>query len=568
MPVPFLAMLLAVGSLAAEPGPAKPAEKIDPAAPPTLASYEKILKQARIDSDGPSLLAFFRGRTLSDADRAKLVTTIRKLGDPDFDVRERASAELTRAGIAALPILRAAASDGDPEIARRLERCLQEINQESETGRIVAAAHVLADRRPEGAVKALLDYLPCVPDDESVAEGILSALTAMTKATGKADPMVVAALSDRDPARRALAAQVLGAALPEQRPAVRKLLSDADAKVRFLTATTLLKAGDKTALPAMIRMIGEGPIEHAYQAEDVLCQLAGDKDPPATLSSADEANRKKCKEAWEAWWEKNRDTVDLARLNKAEPYRGITMVIEVDSNNGFNGNSGRIWECGPDKKQRWEMTNLGGPVDVQLLPGGRLLIAEYYNVRVTERDRTGKILWDSGRLGSNPVSCQRLPNGNTLIATMNEVVELNREKGRVGTYPRFNGTVYQAIRARNGHTFVLSNNTLTELDMALKQLRQINVGTGSGWAGFEILPNGHFLIAHYVNGGRYAEVDGTGKEVFTHTVGCQPTRVQRLRNGNTLVAGGNTYFVAEYDRDKKEVWRVETKGRPFGVKRY
>ena len=43
----------------------------------------------------------------------------------------------------------------------------------------------------------------------------------------------------------------------------------------------------------------------------------------------------------------------------------------------------------PDGTVRWEMKGLNTPCDVQLLPGGRLLVAEYQAQRVTERDRDG-----------------------------------------------------------------------------------------------------------------------------------------------------------------------------------
>jgi outer membrane protein assembly factor BamB len=234
---------------------------------------------------------------------------------------------------------------------------------------------------------------------------------------------------------------------------------------------------------------------------------------------------------------------------------------------------GRIWECGPDGKQRWELTNLGGPVDVQVLPGGRLLIPEYYNSRVTERDRDGKILWESPKLNSNTVGAQRLPNGNTLIATMVDVVEFGRANQKVAEFPRPGSTVYQATRHRNGHTFILAGNSLIEYDTDKKQVRIVNVGSLSGWGGFEILPNGNYLIAYYGQNSKYAEIDKDGKTIWEHSTSASPTRldptrVQRLRNGNTLVAGGNMMWVVEYDRDKKEVWKVATKGRPFGVRRY
>jgi hypothetical protein len=37
----------------------------------------------------------------------------------------------------------------------------------------------------------------------------------------------------------------------------------------------------------------------AVQAEDVLARIAGDKSPEISLGGTD---RKKCQEAWAAWW--------------------------------------------------------------------------------------------------------------------------------------------------------------------------------------------------------------------------------------------------------------------------
>src|SRR4051812_20548790 len=78
-----------------------------------------VLKSHSVGSSGPDLLRFFRERTLSDADKARLADTVQRLGDDDFDVREKASTELMRAGRRALPHLRLAANDADPERSRR-----------------------------------------------------------------------------------------------------------------------------------------------------------------------------------------------------------------------------------------------------------------------------------------------------------------------------------------------------------------------------------------------------------------------------------------------------------------
>jgi hypothetical protein len=317
--------------------------------------------------------------------------------------------------------------------------------------------------------------------------------------------------------------------------------------------------------------MGDGPVEQAFQVEDIFCRLLDpDERPPATLGGGKPEARKKAQQAWEAWLKTKGGNVKLSRLSEIEPVRGLTLIIEVD---GVGVNGGRIWECGQDGKQQWELTNLGGPVDVQVLPNGRLLIAEYYSSRVTERDRDGTIHWESPALGSHAVSAQRLPNGNTLIATMQGVVEFNRDKNKVAEFPSQGNTVFQAIRHRNGSTFVLAGNSIYEYDPEQKLVRTINAGPLSGWAGFEILPYGNFLIAGYTQRNRYAEIDSSGKLILEHvTAGgpttLDPTRVQRLRDGNTLVAGGNQHFVVEFNRDRKEVWKVATKGRPFGVRRY
>src|SRR5712692_5579293 len=59
---------------------------------------EKTLQEGKVGTDGPALLEFVRSRTLSDAERAKLAETVRRLGHNDFDVREKASEDLVKAG--------------------------------------------------------------------------------------------------------------------------------------------------------------------------------------------------------------------------------------------------------------------------------------------------------------------------------------------------------------------------------------------------------------------------------------------------------------------------------------
>src|SRR5437016_689948 len=92
-----------------------------------ITSAEKVLRDAKVEVTGAGLLQFFQERTLTPTDRTKLADAVKRLGDDDFEVREKAEQELIRAGRKALPFLRPAVKDDDLERARRATRCVEEI---------------------------------------------------------------------------------------------------------------------------------------------------------------------------------------------------------------------------------------------------------------------------------------------------------------------------------------------------------------------------------------------------------------------------------------------------------
>src|SRR5262249_12700389 len=142
--------------------------------------------------------------------------------------------------------------------ARRAQHCLQAIEQGQGPVLAEAAARLLAERKPAGATEVLLAYLPFA-DDESVEGEVLAALAAVGVRERRPDPLIVAALADKEPLRRMAAAFVLGSAVPEQRQAVRRLLSDSHPKVRFMAGRELVRAGDKLAMPALLALLEQGP---------------------------------------------------------------------------------------------------------------------------------------------------------------------------------------------------------------------------------------------------------------------------------------------------------------------
>jgi hypothetical protein len=172
------------------------------------AADERVLKSAGVAVDPAGLLEYLR-MSGSDAGRVeKAKELIRKLGDDSFAVREKAAADLVELGAVALPFLREAAKDKDLEIARRAQECLDKIGERKGDSTRAAAIRLIAVRQPAGAAEVLLNSLPGA--DEALAREIRSALYAVALRDGKPDPILVKALEDKDPVRRAAAAAVLG----------------------------------------------------------------------------------------------------------------------------------------------------------------------------------------------------------------------------------------------------------------------------------------------------------------------------------------------------------------------
>lgn len=525
----------------------------------SISQDEKTLKEAGIASDGPSLLEYFRKRTLSEKERERIALLIRRLGDDDFDSRETASHDLIQLGALAAPALHRATSDPDSEIGARARRCLEALRGEGGIDLSAVAARVLAVRAPAGAAAVFIDFLPSAMN-ESVEEEIVGHLITLALRDGKPTPTIVSALRDPEPTRRLAAVAVLARADDEHRAQARALTADPEPRVRLATAQALLAVHDRAAVPALIALLDQAQPAITWQAEDLLCRLAGEQQPAITLDPLSRDSRQKARAAWDSWWHTQGEGIDLTKLDVQRPL-GLTLICDYD---GVQGGLGRIWECGSDGKERWRVDGLQGPLDVQVLPGGRLLVAEYTGSRVTERNRDGSVLWEQ-RVNGNPVNCQRLANGNTFIATYNEIMEVTREGRTVFSVQR-PVNVYSAEKRRNGQIICLqSNGQIVEMDASGKELRTVSGGNTAGWGSLELLPSGRFLVSQY-NLNKVVELDADGKIHFECSV-PQPASATRLPNGNTLVADTQNRRIQEFDRAGNKVWEQITQGRPFRVRR-
>lgn len=518
---------------------------------------EQLLKSAGLQTDGPGLLAFFRDRSLGTGETVLLERHIQDLGSPQYKVRVAATKALIAMGPPALPRLRLALRDADLEVVRRAGQCLTEIEQKPNSlpALVMAATRLLTRLKPSGAILALIDYLPFT-DDDWVEEEIFAALKILAS---KPDLDLLLLLEDPTPAKRAAAAYLVSRnGTVEHRTLARKLLADDEPIVRFRAAQGLLAGRDKAGVPTLIDLVGSGPLPLAARSEDLLHRLAGERAPVGTASSESRRDRLRTRETWAAWWRENEERVDLIQWDEGNGQLGFTIVAEFDSN--------KVWEFGADGKAHWTIEKLDGPMDCQMLPGGRVLIAEYQGKRVTERDQQGKILWHK-QLNASPIFCQRLPSGSTFVATHNSLHEFTRDGKETYVHQPTGGLfLFSAQRLPNGHVVYIANpGVIEEFDPASRKvIRTIRLGNNfGGWCSVEVLPNGRFLIALF-SSNLILELDGAGKTVWQCSVqgACHATR---LPNGNTLVASMLQHKVIQVDRDGQVVRETTTDGRPWRV---
>jgi HEAT repeat protein len=523
-----------------------------------IAADLAVLKNASISADSEFLLDFFRKRTLSDSDRELARKLIRQLGSETYRLREQAMAELVSRGPAVLEPLREALKDRDLEIVRRAAKCLARIQErdvplEALPTVLAAAIRLLAVGKPPGAVEVMLAYAPFADNDAALDEA-RNLLTRMAREKDRTHPTLVAALKDPLPARRAAAGEALcRAGAPDQKQAVRHLLTDPDAYVRLRVAMALARGREADAVPVIIDTLPHLSQVHGWQAEDLLLRLAEGHTPPAVSLGTDAAARSKCRDAWQAWWREHAAKVDLAKLQE-KPRLGYTLVVLLDV--------GRIVELGRDNQVRWQVSNLLYPLDAQLLPGDRLLVAEYYARRVSERDLKGQILWEKEVPG--PLVAQRLPSGNTFIATDTHLFEIDRDGKQIFGFDTPQGVrVMKAMKLPSGEIACLTDGQrVVRFDTTGKEVHSYPVALGQLLFGGRIymLPNLRVLIPHCAED-KVVEYDADGKAVWEVAVD-KPVAAVRLPNGNTLVTTMLPQRGAvEFDRNGQEVWSYRTTTR-------
>ncbi len=197
------------------------------------------------------------------------------------------------------------------------------------------------------------------------------------------------------------------------------------------------------------------------------------------------------------------------------------------------------------------------------------MLAEYGGQGVTERDLSGNVLWKYENKNSH--GCQRLPNGNTFVATVSELLELSPQGKPVFFYGSRQHTgydhgIYCGRKLPNGnYAYTDRCGNLLEVDGKGQTVRSFSAGLE--WCStFEVLPNGHYLVPQRrVN--RVVEFNQIGRVVWKCRVN-EANTAARLPNGHTLVWTGDQggpHAIVEVDRSGKVLFEQSVQGRVFRI---
>jgi hypothetical protein len=372
------------------------------------------------------------------------------------------------------------------------------------------------------------------------------------------DPVLVRALREEPSQRRAAAGLALNrAGCRDHLDAVRQLLKDAEPEARLPIALTLIRDKEKDAIPALISVLDQLPLTELHTAQEWLYRLAADDSPGEALGATSE-ERLRYRQAWEQWWKAHGATVDLAAAPPA--FEDRTLIVLLDE--------GEVVDLDFNDNERFRISNVAFPLDVQYLPGDRVLLAEHHGNKVTERHKTGTVLWEKKFDG--PLVAQRLPDGNTFIASRTLMAEVDRAGHEVWALPVPHGEeLMRANKLPSGDIAVVLTDRARPRQRFLRmsprgeERKSFPVQVSTYGGRIDVLPDGRVLVPHRTQN-LVVEFDADGKPLREFSV-VQPIAAVRLPNGHTIVTSrmepGEPGRAIEFDVAGKEVWDLEKKTR-------
>lgn len=465
-----------------------------------IESYDTLLLgKNNISTTSESLTSWLKTRVVGKIPQETIEKLIQKLGDEQFENREKAARELQTLGFESVRALQKATRNPDPEISDRAKKCLSIISPNESSALKAAVIRKLALAAP----RDFLDILPSMDhlnEDSIVLESLLDALYSIPKNIQNPDITATQLLKSKN-----INHQILGAwVIARTKPNAPLPLDTTPAIVQLNYGYALLRGRNPDGISWIIQALPGLKPHHAFQAANHLGQLADIKKVLANLKSRDR-NIATIGNDLKNWWMDAKANFAFSNDGKVPLYPQRILASTMD----LNANQGKVFEIRADYSIK------------------ALFTAPFYINHAVAIDHATILAGEQTRsLGAWTI-------GGDL---------LNRTDPRPGFTTLSLG--------ENGHRFLYSSPEIQELDISNKSVKSSPVPAETGSA--TRLSNGDFVSI--TKKGELVLLDGKTPNTILHRwegsnkfSTFQP--IEPTRYGTFLISDPTSKEIREYDKN-------------------
>ncbi len=514
-----------------------------------LEYYEIAVRRRGVELTGKAVFAYLRQMHPTEDQNRKARRLIEQLGSEQWKQREDATEALMSMPYFPAELLNKAAENEDLETAARASEILRARRGEV-SGVLQSLIRTIGKHKWKGSVDVLIESVALCPDD--ITRQLLSQ-ELMKVAQARHADRLRKAVKDALPATKRILLPGLAVSLgAEGVKELYPLLKSKDPELKLAAAMAIANVGDRGCLGPLVELLDSESLAvrtRACQTLRLLTRTYHEYSP-----YADKSGRREGVKAWREW-------VD-GKGNSAKLH--FPLHVASGGRGNLNGNvliaygyQNKVTEYDPSGKEVWSH-NAQGVWAAEKLPGGDVLISAYSENKLLVVNRQGKRTWE---YNCNCLNAEPLPNGNFIVADYSgsRAFEITREKKVVWEY-KTPSSCSDVQRLPNGNTLVaIMNNSVKEVDPKGKVVWEY--ANAKSPYGIERLANGNTLIAE-LGSNRVIEVNPQKKIVWSYNI-PNPADAYRLSNGNTLVTGNS--FAVEVTPQGKEIKRWQ--GFSYGTVR-
>ena len=216
-----------------------------------------------------------------------------------------------------------------------------------------------------------------------------------------------------------------------------------------------------------------------------------------------------------------------------------------------HGYRGGVKELDPTGQVVWDFS-IKGAWAAERLRNGNTLVASYSERRIMEVDTEGEEVWS---FKTPNLNARELWNGNILVAAYSDqrIIEVDRKQNEVVWEFAAQNSVHDAVAVGKDRILFVWKQGVREIKRSGEIVWEwIGTEDQSKLYGVQRLDNGNTLIADY-GLGRVVEV-ARNKEVVWEIAVSRPSDAFRLPNGNTLITTSREHIEVTPQKEKVWIW--------------